>query len=85
MKAPTTKTANRAEPDADNEDDKAADRKDRGALVATDPLGRYLAEIRRFPLLSREEEAVMGGAQLKKDKDTANASGWYPRRYSGWW
>ncbi|HEY2525233.1 MAG TPA: RNA polymerase factor sigma-32 [Candidatus Binataceae bacterium] len=27
-----------------------------GALVAYDPLGRYLAEIRRFPLLSREEE-----------------------------
>jgi len=27
-----------------------------GALVAYDSLGRYLAEIRRFPLLSREEE-----------------------------
>ncbi len=27
-----------------------------GALVAFDPLARYLAEIRRFPLLSREEE-----------------------------
>ena len=27
-----------------------------GALVAFDPLSRYLAEIRRFPLLSREEE-----------------------------
>ena len=27
-----------------------------GALVPVDPLGRYLAEIRRFPLLSREEE-----------------------------
>jgi len=28
-----------------------------GALVPLDPLGRYLAEIRRFPLLTREEEA----------------------------
>ena len=27
-----------------------------GALVPLDPLSRYLAEIRRFPLLSREEE-----------------------------
>jgi RNA polymerase sigma-32 factor len=27
-----------------------------GALVPVDPLGRYLAEIRRFPILSREEE-----------------------------
>ena len=30
---------------------------ERGALVPLDPLGRYLAEIRRFPLLTREEEA----------------------------
>jgi RNA polymerase sigma-32 factor len=30
-----------------------------GALVPVDPLGRYLAEIRRFPLLSREEETVI--------------------------
>src|SRR6516162_7186124 len=29
---------------------------ERGALVPLDPLGRYLAEIRRFPLLTREEE-----------------------------
>jgi RNA polymerase sigma-32 factor len=28
-----------------------------GALVPLDPLGRYLTEIRRFPLLTREEEA----------------------------
>ncbi len=28
-----------------------------GALVTVDPLSRYFAEIRRFPLLTREEEA----------------------------
>ncbi len=31
-----------------------------GALVAYDPLQRYLQEIRRFPLLSREEEHELG-------------------------
>jgi RNA polymerase sigma-32 factor len=36
----------------DNEKDGSADK----ALVTFDPLQRYLAEIRRFPLLSREEE-----------------------------
>jgi RNA polymerase sigma-32 factor len=36
----------------DSEEDGAADK----ALVPFDPLQRYLAEIRRFPLLSREEE-----------------------------
>jgi RNA polymerase sigma-32 factor len=36
----------------DNEDVNATDK----ALVTFDPLQRYLAEIRRFPLLSREEE-----------------------------
>jgi len=56
-----------AEPDAD--EDKAADR---GALVATDPLGRYLAEIRRFPLLSREEEAVIARRYVK-NKDPEDA------------
>jgi len=61
-----------AEPDADNENDKDADRKDRGALVATDPLGRYLAEIRRFPLLSREEEAVIARRYVK-NKDPEDA------------
>ena len=43
-----------------------------GALVATDPLGRYLAEIRRFPLLSREEEAVIARRYVK-DKDPEDA------------
>jgi RNA polymerase sigma-32 factor len=65
-------TAKSADPDADNENDKAADRKDRGALVATDPLGRYLAEIRRFPLLSREEEAVIARRYIK-NKDPEDA------------
>jgi RNA polymerase sigma-32 factor len=61
-----------ADADADNEHDKDADRKDRGALVATDPLGRYLAEIRRFPLLSREEEAVIARRYVK-NKDPEDA------------
>jgi RNA polymerase sigma-32 factor len=62
--------ATSAEPDTDEEKD--ADRKDRGALVATDPLGRYLAEIRRFPLLSREEEAVIARRYIK-NKDPEDA------------
>jgi RNA polymerase sigma-32 factor len=37
--------------------DAAAERQ--AALVPYDPLSRYLAEIRRFPLLSREDEAVI--------------------------
>jgi RNA polymerase sigma-32 factor len=32
---------------------------DGGSVVPFDPLSRYLAEIRRFPLLSREEETVI--------------------------
>jgi RNA polymerase sigma-32 factor len=46
--------------------------KDGGALVAADPLGRYLAEIRRFPLLTREEEAVIARRYVK-DKDPQDA------------
>jgi RNA polymerase sigma-32 factor len=38
-------------------DETAKETGERGALVPLDPLGRYLAEIRRFPLLTREEEA----------------------------
>jgi len=37
-------------------EDKAASADETGALVPVDPLSRYLGEIRRFPLLSREEE-----------------------------
>src|SRR6516225_7929350 len=36
-----------------------------GALVPLDPLGRYLAEIRRFPLLSREEETEIAKRYTK--------------------
>jgi RNA polymerase sigma-32 factor len=63
-------TGESAESDAD--DDKDADDNKGGALVATDPLGRYLAEIRRFPLLSREEEAVIARRYIK-DKDPEDA------------
>jgi len=54
------------------EDSGADDAKKSGALVATDPLGRYLTEIRRFPLLSREEEAVIARRYVK-DKDPEDA------------
>ncbi|HUA36087.1 MAG TPA: RNA polymerase factor sigma-32 [Candidatus Binataceae bacterium] len=47
--------------DDDHEADDAgsadSEAEDSSALVAFDPLSRYLAEIRRFPLLTREEEA----------------------------
>ena len=37
----------------------------RGGLVPFDPLSRYLAEIRRFPILSREEEAKIARLYLE--------------------
>ncbi len=43
-----------------------------GALVPLDPLGRYLAEIRRFPLLSREEEIEVA-KRYTKHHDPADA------------
>ena len=43
-----------------------------GAVVAVDPLSRYLAEIRRFPLLTREEEAVIARRYIKEN-DPADA------------
>jgi RNA polymerase sigma-32 factor len=43
-----------------------------GALVPFDPLGRYLAEIRRFPLLSREEEIEIA-RRYAKHHDPADA------------
>jgi RNA polymerase sigma-32 factor len=44
---------------------------DGGSLVPFDPLSRYLAEIRRFPLLSREDETVIAKryAQLHDPDD----------------
>ncbi len=43
-----------------------------GALVAFDPLGRYLTEIRRFPLLNREEEIEIA-KRYAKHHDPADA------------
>ena len=57
---------------ADPADAKVDDDAKSSALVATDPLGRYLAEIRRFPLLSREEEAVIARRYVR-DKDPEDA------------
>src|SRR6202030_2127793 len=43
--------------EAAEEAEAAAERQ--AALVPYDPLSRYLAEVRRFPLLTREEEIVI--------------------------
>lgn len=43
-----------------------------GALVAFDPVSRYLAEIRRFPLLTREEEIVIA-RRYHEDHDPRDA------------
>jgi RNA polymerase sigma-32 factor len=43
-----------------------------GALVPFDPLGRYLTEIRRFPLLNREEEIEIA-KRYAKHHDPADA------------
>ncbi len=40
----------------------------RGALVSSDPLQRYLAEIRRHPLLTRQEEHDLA-VRYQKDRD----------------
>ena len=70
------------EPDADppgieaDTGDEAARSKskdsDGGALVAIDPLSRYLADLRRFPLLTREEETVIA-KRYARDHDPADA------------
>ncbi len=44
--------------EAAEEAELAAERQ--AALVPFDPLSRYLAEVRRFPLLTREEETIIG-------------------------
>jgi RNA polymerase sigma-32 factor len=46
----------------------AGEREQGGALVRYDPLQRYLAEIRRYPLLSREEEHRLA-VQYREKKD----------------
>ena len=45
---------------------------DSAALVPLDPLARYLSEIRRFPLLSREEEIEIA-KHYQKTEDPADA------------
>ncbi|HUY28247.1 MAG TPA: RNA polymerase factor sigma-32 [Candidatus Binataceae bacterium] len=45
---------------------------DGGALVTVDPLGRYLADVRRFPLLTREEETEIA-KRYHRDHDPADA------------
>lgn len=51
----------------ENEED-AEERPERGALVRYDPLQRYLSEIRRYALLSREEEHRIA-VQYHENKD----------------
>ena len=70
---PVEATDNQAEPaDSAESDPDAESTKESGALVPTDPLGRYLAEIRRFPLLSREEETEIARRYVKfKDPEDA--------------
>jgi RNA polymerase sigma-32 factor len=58
-----------AEPQVRGEDGEAVER---GALVPFDSLSRYLAEIRRFPLLSREDE-VKVAKRYHRDHDPADA------------
>jgi RNA polymerase sigma-32 factor len=48
------------------------EREQGGALVPYDPLQRYLAEIRRYPLLSREEEHELA-VRYHRDHDVAAA------------
>ena len=50
--------------DSDSDDEASSSK---GAVVAVDPLSRYLAEIRRFPLLTREEEAVIARRYVKEN------------------
>jgi RNA polymerase sigma-32 factor len=43
-----------------------------GALVTVDPMSRYLAEVRRFPLLTREEESEVAKRYVR-EHDPADA------------
>lgn len=63
------------DPDADGADETLqGESKDSagGALVAIDPLSRYLADLRRFPLLTREEETAIA-KRYARDHDPADA------------
>ena len=57
--------------DAESSEDESPS-KETGAVVAVDPLSRYLTEIRRFPLLTREEEALIARRYVKEN-DPADA------------
>ena len=48
--------------------EEAAPQSDAGALVRYDPLQRYLAEIRKYPLLSRDEEHRLA-VRYKEEQD----------------
>ncbi|MDO8433003.1 MAG: RNA polymerase factor sigma-32 [Candidatus Binatus sp.] len=50
----------------------SSDADERGALVPIDPLNRYLSEIRRFPLLTREQESEIARRYVEH-KDPADA------------
>ena len=59
LEEPEVLPADEPEPAA-TEPDQSADESEKdgaGSLVAYDPLSHYLAEVRRYPLLSREEES----------------------------
>jgi RNA polymerase sigma-32 factor len=51
---------------------KASDEPEAGALVPYDPLQRYLQEIRRYPLLTREEEHELA-VRYQRDHDIGAA------------
>ncbi len=54
--------------DSDTEDEAEIEADNRGSLVPFDPLQRYMAEARRYPLLSREEEKELA-IQYAEDDD----------------
>jgi RNA polymerase sigma-32 factor len=59
--------------DGDDDDD-AADKRPvrRGSLAVRDPMGAYMAEVRRYPLLSAEEEETLSRRLIEhNDRDAA--------------
>jgi RNA polymerase sigma-32 factor len=57
---------------AEEADQAEAAREEHGALVQYDPLSRYLTDIRRFPLLTREEETEIA-KRYHRTHDPADA------------